>query len=77
MALFEQMPERRRYRGFKFHAFSGDGMVETQEICMQAEAVHRVVSVAIFGVAADGMSHIFGVDTYLILASGFQTILHE
>ena len=52
-------------------------MIETEHISVQTEPTDGVVTVAIFHVAANGMSHVGCVDSYLVLTTGFKTELHK
>ena len=53
------------------------GMVETKQESMQAQAVHRVISVAVFRVATNRMSHVSGMHADLVLAPGLQFEFHQ
>ena len=75
--LFEQATEGCRYRRREVHTFARHGMGEAQHIGMQTEAVQRVVAIAIFDVAADRMTHIGRMYTYLVLTSGFKLVFHK
>ena len=53
------------------------GMVETKQESMQAQAVHRVIAVAIFRVATNRMSHVGCMHADLVLAPGLQFEFHQ
>ena len=52
-------------------------MGEAEQPGMQAEPMNRVVAVAIFAVAADGMAHIGCMHANLVLASSLQLKLDQ
>lgn len=52
-------------------------MGEAKEPGVQAEAVQRVIAIAILHVAADRMSHVGRVDANLVLATCLELVLHE
>ena len=73
----EQTSEGGGDRSLELHALVGDRMVEAEQESVEAEPVERVVAIAVFHIAADGMPHVGGVDTDLVLAPGLQLELHE
>ena len=54
-----------------------DGMIETQDVGMQAKPADDVVAVAIFHIAANGMPHVGRMHANLILAPCLQTIFYQ
>ena len=54
-----------------------DRMIKAKFISMQAQPTYRVITIAIFNVATDRMSHIGSVNTDLVLASGLKPKLYK
>ena len=44
---------------------------------MQAQAMQGIITIAVFGIATDGMSHISSMYTNLILTTGLQLKLYQ
>ena len=65
------------YGGLKLHGLTGYWMVETQEPGMQAQAMQGIITIAVFGIATDRMSHISSMHTNLILTTGLQLKLYQ
>jgi hypothetical protein len=51
--------------------------METKQPGMEAEAMQRIVAIAVFGVATNRMAHISRVDTNLILTACLQLKLYQ
>lgn len=77
MKLFEDTTEVGWDGCLKLHGFASGGMEEAEAIGMEAETMDGVVAIAIFYVAANGMAHICGVDTNLILTPRLETKLYK
>ena len=71
------MPEHCRHWGFKLHRLPCDGMIETQQPGMQTKPVQRIVAIAIFCIATNGVAHIGSMDTNLVLPSCLQFKLYQ
>ena len=61
----------------KFHTLVSLRVGEAQHICVQAQAMHRVIAVSILNIATNWMSHIGGMDANLILPARLQAVFHE
>ena len=66
------MSESGGHRSLKLHRLTRHRMIETQQPGMQAQAMKRVVTITVFGVATDRMTHIGRVDTNLIFTACLQ-----
>lgn len=71
-ALLEQLIKRCRYWCFKFKTLTGNRMIETQYVCMQAKTKQRIVTVSVLRVSAYRMTYICGMHANLILPPRFQ-----
>ena len=65
------------YGGLKLHGLTGYWMVETQEPGMQTQAMQRIITIAVFGIATYRMSHISSMYTNLILTTSLQLKLYQ
>lgn len=71
------MFESRGNKCFEFHSLMSDRMSETQHVGMQAQAMKRVVTVAVFDITAYGMPHVGGVHPYLVFSASLKPVFHK
>lgn len=76
--LYQQVLEAGWIGCFKFHLFSGDGMIEAELECMERQTADGVeVFDAITSVTNDGVSQVLHVDAYLVLSPCFKMQFDE
>ena len=63
--------------GLKLHRLVRHRMIETQQPGVQTETVQRVVAVAVFAIATNGMSHISSMNANLVLTTRLQLKLYQ
>ncbi len=52
-------------------------MIEAELIGVETQTAKRIVAVAVFHVATDRVTHVGGMDTYLVLAARLKTIFNK
>ena len=73
----EHLPESGRYWRGKLHTLMRDRVVETEHISMETKPSYGVIAVSVLDVTADRVPQVGTVDTYLVLSSRLQPILHQ
>lgn len=74
---FEYLVEHFGYGRVKAQVFVGDGVVEIEAVGVQAEAVARVVTIAILDVATNRVSQILQMHTNLVLTPSIEAQFYE
>ena len=66
-----------RERCLELHVLVLEGMMETESVCVKAEATETVVGGTVFLIANDGMTQILGMDADLVFAPRLQVEVDE